>query len=786
MVGCSQDAADIVAVGRASDAAAVLERYCIDCHNSVDWTGEISLETVDPRRVHENPDVWERAVAQLRTRMMPPADAARPVPATYEALAAWIENELDRTASVNPGLPALRRLNRAEYANSIRDLLDLEIDVASLLPPDDSAFGFDNIGELLVVSPALLERYLSAADRVSALAIGDPATPAGAKTYTVKGDQSQSLHIDGLPLGTVGGLAVEHHFPLDAEYEFQLELFRTNLEGIRGLEHPHQIEIAVDGERVLLEEVGGESETPIPGATITAQSDATDARLNVRVPVPAGARTVTAAFVRKIGAGTNRLRPFDRSNAGTYDSTGRPHIETLTITGPFAATGPGDTRSRQRIFSCRPADQTQEAACAHEILTTLARRAYRRPLTEADMRRLLPFYEEGRARGSFDTGIQLALRRILASPTFVFRIEEDPEALEPGRAYEVSDVELASRLSFFLWSSLPDDTLIEIATAGRLREPKVLEGEVIRMLVDPRAGSLAENFAGQWLHLRNLETIRPNTDEFPDFDNNLRQAFRRETELFFTSIKDENRSVLDLLTADYTFVDERLARHYGIHNIYGSRFRRVELGPEFESRRGLLGKGGVLMATSHADRTAPSLRGKWVLENLLGTPPPPPLPNVPPLETEVGPAPQTMRERMESHRESPTCAPCHALIDPLGFAMENFDAVGAWRTYESGRAVDATGSLTDGTPVDGVGELRDALLADPRLFVQTFTEKLMTYALGRGLQHYDMPVVRGILRDTEAENYRFAAIVMGIVESPAFRMRTKAAEERARAALAND
>jgi hypothetical protein len=764
-------------VASADDAGALLERYCVDCHNPIDMAGEIAFERLDPAHVDTDPAVWEAVVRKLRTRTMPPEDALRPDAATYERLASWLESTLDAKAEVNPGRPALRRLNRAEYANAIRDLLDLDVDVAALLPADDSAYGFDNNGDLLVVSPALLERYLSAAEYVSALAVGDPATAAGAKTYTVSGDQSQDLHLDGLPLGTVGGLAAEHTFPLDAEYEFQVTLFRTNLEAIRGLEHAHELEIAVDGERVLLESVGAGHEPEMPDAIITARSDATDARLAVRVPVSAGAHTVTAAFVRQIGAGTNRLRPFDRSNAGTYDSTGRPHVETLTITGPFAPTGPGETATRRAVFSCAPgpaASTPEEDACAREILARLARLAYRRPVGDADMARLMPFYRDGRAKGAFDTGIQLALRRLLASPAFVFRVEQDPPDIAPGTAYPVSDLELATRLSFFLWSSLPDETLLELATAGRLGEPGLLAGQVKRMLADPRARALAENFAGQWLHLRNLETVRPNTDAFPDFDNNLRQAFRRETELFFSSIVDENRSVMELLTADYTFVDERLARHYGIPNVYGSRFRRVELGPGLDARRGLLGKGAILMATSHADRTAPSLRGKWVLENLLGTPPPPPPPDVPALEPEPGAAPRTMRERLQTHRATPACAGCHALIDPLGFALENFDAVGGWRDRESGVEVDASGRLADGTPIEGAAELRAALVADPHLFAGTFVEKLMTYALGRGLQHFDMPAVRAIVRGAQANDYRFESIVLGIVESPAFRMRAKA------------
>jgi hypothetical protein len=704
---------------------------------------------------------------------MPPDEAPRPDDETYTRLLTAIETALDDSAELNPGRPVLRRLNRAEYANAIRDLLTLEIDVSDLLPPDDSAFGFDNIGDLLGVSPALLERYLAAADRVSALAVGDLATAPGARTYILPGDESQSLHVEGLPLGTVGGIAVTHNFPLDAEYEFQVELFRNNLEGIRGLHHSHQLEIAVDGQRILLESIGAGHEPDMPGAIVTEKSDATDARLHVRAPVSAGEHTVTAAFIRKIGASPARLRPFDRSNADTYASDGRPHLETLTITGPFAAIGAGTTSAREHIFTCRPETVMDEEACAREIIARLARTAYRRPVDADDLARLMPFFESGRERGSFESGIQFALRRILASPSFVFRIEADPAELEPGDVYAVSDVELATRLSFFLWSSLPDDRLIDIAAADRLHEPEVLAAEVTRMLADPRAVALADNFAAQWLHLRNLDTIRPNTDFYPDFDNNLRQAFRREAEMFFMSIVTENRSVTELLTADYTFVDERLARHYGIPDVYGSRFRRIELGPELDARRGLLGKGGVLMATSHADRTAPSLRGRWLLENLLGTPPPAPPPNVPALEEVPAIAPRTMRERLESHRTQPPCAGCHALIDPLGFALENFDAVGGWRDLDAGQAVDARGQLADGTPVDGVTELREALVAEPEAFAFTVAEKLMIYALGRGLQHYDMPVLRGILREAEPDNYRIEAIVQGIVASPAFRMRSK-------------
>ena len=738
-----------------------------------EFAGDFSVTSLDPAAVHENPELWERIVRKLRTRTMPPQDALRPEPATYDSFATWLASALDAAAEPNPGAPALRRLNRAEYANAIRDLLDLEVDVNALLPPDDSAFGFDNIGDLLVFSPTLLERYLSAADRVSAMAVGDPNIVVGAQTYTVKGDESQATQLEGLPLGTVGGVAVTHVFPLDGEYEFDLGLFRNNLDVIRGLEHPHELEIAVDGRRVFLEGVGGEHEANRAGTTINELSDSTDARLTVRVPVEAGPKTVTAAFIRKLGEGTNRLRPFERSNSGTYDGTGRPHVETLTITGPYTATGPGDTPSRRRIFTCSPAGVDDEPRCAREILSSLARRAYRRPL-DGDIDRLMPFFEEGRANGGFETGIQLALRRILASPSFAFRIEAEPEGPASATSYAVSDTELASRLSFFLWSSIPDDELLTLAGENKLSEPGTLRAQVRRMLADPKAGALVENFAGQWLHLRNLDNINPNSDEFPDFDNNLRQGFKRETELFFASIVNEDRSLLDLMTADYTFVDERLARHYGIPQVYGSHFRRVQLGPELAARRGLLGKGGILMATSHADRTAPTLRGKWLLENLLGSPPPPPPANVPALETEAGAAPTTIRERLESHRANPACASCHQIMDPLGFAMENFDAVGAWRTLEAGRPIDSRGTFTDGSAIDGAAELREALLSDPTIFVDTVTQKLLTYALGRGLQYYDMPVVRRLLEEARGDDYKFSDIVIGIVESAPFRMRAKA------------
>jgi len=771
----ARDAQAPVAAPTSDESRNAIQRYCITCHNDRSKAQGLTLEGADVSRPGESPEIWERVVRKLRTRSMPPQGVPRPDEATYKALVTSLETELDRAAAghPNPGRALIRRLNRSEYGNAVRDLLALDIDVSSLLPPDDSAYGFDNISEMLGTSPALLERYLVAADRVSALAVGAPVSP-GSDTYRIRQDRSQDQHIEGLPLGTVGGLVANHVFPLDAEYKFSVTLYRTNLSAIRGLEHTHQVEITIDGTRVFLGTIGGDTEKEITAATITDRSDAVDARLQVRVPVKAGPHVVGATFVRKIGESTQRLRPFLRSSAGTYDSTGRPHIEQLTIAGPFNPSGSGDTPSRRRIFTCSPANRSQQDACATKILSTLARRAFRHPVAKDDLARLMTFFRTGRQSGTFDSGVQLALRRMLASPSFVFRVE-DTAAMKAGSVARVSDVELASRLSFFLWSSIPDDTLLDLAARGRLSDPAVLDGEVRRMIADPRANGLAENFSGQWLHVRNLKTITPNHDDFPDFDDTLREAFQRETELFFEAIMREDHSALDLLTADFTFVNERLAKHYGIPYIYGSHFRRVTLTDD--ARRGLLGKGALLMVTSHADRTSPTVRGKWILENILGTPPPPPLPNVPPIES-GSETPRTLRERLERHRASATCAGCHKVMDPLGFAMENFDAVGSWRTRDAGLPLDASGQLADGTSVNGIVALRSALLARSDVFVQTFTEKLMTYALGRGLQYYDMPAVRLIVRNAARQDYRFSAIINGIVASAPFQMHTAGEDDR--------
>jgi mono/diheme cytochrome c family protein len=753
----------------------ILDQYCVTCHNERLKTGGLVLEALDSARPADHVDVWEKVVRKIRAGVMPPQGARRPNDGSLHALVQWLEQGLDRAAAErpDPGRPLLHRLNRAEYRNAVRDLLGLDVDVTTLLPPDDSAYGFDNISDVLGVSPSLQERYLTAAGRISRLAVGDLAMRPGSDTYRVPQDLSQNQHIDGLPLGTVGGLSVSHTFPLDAEYEFKTTLYRTNLNIVRGLSYESEFEVAVDGRRVHRVTIGGRADLAALFDKPTDTGDAVELRMRVRVPLTAGPHEVTAAFIDNMTVkDTVRLQPFLRSSADNFDWAGWPHIQSLAITGPFSATGTGDTPSRRAIFQCKTTDR----ACATEILTRLARRAYRQPVTKTEMDPILAFYDAARRGGSFDAGIQRGLERILASPRFVFRMERDPERSVPGVAYRISDVELASRLSFFLWSSIPDDELRDLASRRKLSEPATLEAQVRRMLDDPRSEALVTNFAGQWLHLRNLRTVQPNSDEFPDFDDNLRQAFRRETELLFDSLIREDRSLLDLLRADYTFVNERLARHYGISGVYGSRFRRVTVTDE--ARKGLLGHGSMLAVTSHAERTSPVLRGKWVLENLIGLPVPPPPDDVPPLKaTEEGQKPRTVREQMAEHRASPVCASCHRVMDPVGFALENFDAIGAWRTHEPGGPIDASGELADGRRVDGVVTLRKAILERPEIVANTFTEKLMTYALGRGVEPQDMPAVRRVLRDASVQDYRMSSIVLGIVKSVPFQMRVKPAAD---------
>ena len=765
----------------AGEHRSTLDRYCVTCHNDRLRIAGLELDAADIEAVGEDAATWEKVARKLRTRTMPPSPRPRPDEASYAGLVAYLEAELDRAAEAAPDpgrRPALHRLNRAEYANAVRDLLALEIDAAALLPPDDASYGFDNIGDVLRVSPALLDGYLDAARTVATRAIGERAAAVEQLTHRVPPDLTQDRRLDGLPFGTRGGARIERYFPVGGEYDIQVRLQRNFIGGrIMGLTEPHQVEITVDGERVELFTVGGprapsEAEAGDAAARRRPEREA-DAGLRIRVPLQAGRRVIGVSFLDRPASQVEGARlPYLRSFAILGEATeGLPHVDTVTITGPHGAAG-GETPSRARIFACRPASRADEPACARSILTALARRAYRRPVTEGDVATLLDFFAAGRRDGGFEAGVRLGLQRLLMSPDFIFRVERDPVDAEAGTAYVVSDLELASRLSFFLWSSAPDDELLALADGGRLREPGILEAEVRRMLRDDRASALVDNFAGQWLHLRNVPHAVPDTRIFPDFDDNLRAAMRRETELLFETIVREDRSVLDLLGARYTFVNERLARHYGIPGIYGSRFRRIPLADD-SARGGLLGQASIQMVTSYPNRTSPVLRGKWLLENVLGTAPPDPPADVPPIEvTTADGQPRSMREAMVQHRANPACASCHQVLDPLGFGMEHFDAVGAWRDTDGPNVpVDATGTLPGGARFDGPSELREALLRQPESFVRVVAERLLTYALGRGVEYYDLPAVRAVARSAAQDDYRFSTLVMSIVESVPFQMR---------------
>jgi hypothetical protein len=756
---------------------ATIDRYCVTCHSDRLKTAGLTLESIDTTNIAAAPDVWEKVVRKVRVGMMPPQGSPAPDAAARTALVSWLTGQLDAHAAAHPdpGRPLVHRLNRSEYGNAIRDLLSLEIDPASLLPADDSAYGFDNVADVLGVSPVLLERYLSAAGKVSALAVGDPESGVASETFRVRQDASQDRHVEGLPIGTVGGMLAHTTLPLDGEYVIQPRLFRTNLGAMRGLEYAHQLEITVDGARVHLASFGGDEDFKASLKNPTLAGDDVEARSRARVKLTAGPHTIGVAFIEKTAAQNSwRLQPFLRSSHDTFDPTGYPHIDVFSVTGPYNPTGSGDTPSRRKVFMCRPATAAEEEPCARKIVSTLARLAYRGQASNEDIDRLMSFYATGRRDGNFEKGVQLALQRMLASAKFALRVERDPANAKPGSVYPLNGFDLASRLSFFLWSSIPDDELLRVAEQGKLHTPIVLRQQLRRMLADPKSESLVTNFAGQWLYLRNLKNMVPLSTEFVDFDDNLRRAFEQEAELFFASIMRENRPVLDLMDANYTFINERLAKHYNIPGVYGSHYRRVTLTDE--ARRGLLGKGAILMVTSHTDRTSPVVRGKWVLDNLLGAPPPPMPANVPPLDENGQQAGRvlTMRERMEVHRRNPVCANCHKIMDPIGLAMENFDAVGSWRTREGGThgtAIDASGVLLDGTKVDGIVSLRKALMRNPEIFVGTFVEKMMTYALGRGVAATDMPTVRQIVRNGASQNYRFVSMVEGIVNSPAFQMR---------------
>ena len=792
----------------ASPYQTVLNRYCITCHNQKLKTAGMLLDTMDVEHVGERAPEWEKVVRKLRTGAMPPAGAPRPDQATYDSFANYLETNLDRAAAAkpDPGAPAIHRLNRAEYANAIRDLLSLDpsaIDIKSLLPPDDSGYGFDNIGDVLAVSPVLMERYLSVARKVSRLAIGDPGIRSDFATYDVSRFLVQEDRVsEDLPFGSRGGIAVRHYFPLDGEYLIRIYL-KTTYEGskILGLTETHQLDVRLDGARIKLFTVGGESQQEIrpagPNRRTEGESPANaahagpvdtggrppgDLGLEVRLPVKAGTRLVGIVFQQNNRAREEVLKP--RLASIDADSDEQPGVGRVTIAGPYNARGAGDTASRRVIFACHPASSQDgisgkqdvhgkdEDACAREILSRLARRAFRRPLTNADVASLLIPFQAVRTTRGFEAGIEMALQRILVSPEFLFRLEREPAGAKPGAPYRISDLELASRLSFFLWSSIPDDELLSLAERGKLKEPGVLDRQVRRMLADPRSKALVENFVGQWLYVRNVGSALPDLAENPEFDESLRDALAQETELFFESMIGEDHSVLDLLNANYTFLNERLARHYGIPNVYGSHFRRVTL--DKDERRGLLGQGSILMVTSYANRTAPTIRGKWVLENILGAPPPPPPPNVPSLKDrgEDGKI-LSMRQQMEQHRANPACAVCHTRMDPIGFALENFDAIGKWRTTSGAGNVpiDASGVLPDGTKFQGPAELRRILLSHPEQFATTVTEKLLTYALGRGVEYYDEPAVRKIMREATANDYRWSSLITGIVGSTPFQMR---------------
>jgi mono/diheme cytochrome c family protein len=771
---------------------AVVNQYCISCHSDRLKTGNLSLEHVSLDRASADAETLEKVIRKVRAGLMPPAGAKRPDRATLDNFASSIENAIDRAAasSPNPGKTPLHRMNRAEYANAIRDLLALDVDASTLLPADDSSRGFDNIADVLGVSPSLLERYVAAAAKISRLAVGERDASPLQVTYTVKGDLSQNQTLEGQPLGTRGGTTIKHNFPVDGEYQIKLSLLKLSFgqvfgEGAEG----EELEVTLNGQRVKLfklddvamffmrEANGSHPPKPKPTDPIEERVKMTpDIRLEFPLKVKAGPQTIGVSFLNKGYAANEDLvkRPlsstYDVFIGMQYGYTTAPHLSRVVITGPYKATGLGDTPSRRRVFACRPASTNEETPCAHQIVSTLARRAYRRAVTDADVEPLLAFYQQEKTKtGNFEAGIEMALRRILADPEFIFRFEPTPAGATAKAPYRISDVELASRLSFFLWSSIPDEELLKLAIDGKLHQPAVLEKQARRMLADPKSRSLVTNFANQWLYLRDLKSANPDVTVFPDFDDNLRQGFQRETEMLFESVMREDRSVLDLLDADYTFVNERLAKHYGIPNVYGPDFRRVPV--PSDARRGLLGQGSLLLVTSNANRTSPVIRGKWILENLLGAPPPTPPPDVPNLEEKPTATARSVRERIEQHRANPTCAGCHKIMDPIGLSLENFDAIGRWRAVDEGVKIDASGQLVDGTAIAGPADLRKAMLARGDVFVAAMTEKLMMYGVGRETKYYDMPTVRAVMRDAAKNRYRFSDLVLGIVKSQAFQMR---------------
>jgi mono/diheme cytochrome c family protein len=748
---------------------ALIDRYCVTCHNTKAKTANLMLDQLDLAHLGEHAEIAEKVVRKLRAGMMPPTGYSRPDPATREQLISWMENELDRSAVTHLPPPGLHRLNRTEYTNAIRDVLGLEVDATKFLPPDDSTSGFDNIAAALTMSPALMQAYVSAAGKISRLAIGNVSAPTQA-IYDAPSDTVQNYHVAGLPFGTRGGMLIKHEFPADGEYVFQVRGMGAYGGGVLGGIKGEQLEILIDGELVKVVDWDREVTGRNRGASTPP------------VPVKAGLHTVGVTFLATSHLPDSDInKPFVRTMNAPGSIGGflfYPHVGQVQIEGPYNSAGATDTPSRRKVFVCRPALPGDEVSCARTIISNLVKHAFRRPTRPADLESLMESYLAARKRGRFDDGIEAIVQRVLADAEFIYRAEVEPAGLASGARYRVSDLELASRLSFFLWSSVPDDELIDLAAQGKLKDPRVLEQQVKRMLADPRAEALIRNFTGQWLNVRSLKTSEPVVTLFPDFDDNLRSAFQREIELFFGSIVHEDRSIVDLLTADYTFVNERLAKHYGIPNLYGTQFRRVTFGADLDIRRGLLGKGALLTLTSSAARTSPVARGKWFLQTFLGVAPPDPPPGV----EGIKPKPPdnagniktpTMRQQMEAHRTNRTCAACHEIFEPMGIALENFDAVGAWRSHDEGSPIDASGVLVDGTRVDGVVSLRNALVRYSDQFVRVVTEKMLTYGLGRGVEYQDMPLVRSIVRDAASRNYKFSDLVLGIVKSDAFQMNAK-------------
>ncbi len=752
----------------------LIDEYCLSCHDADHKKAGLAFETLAADAVATHADVWEKVVRKLRARQMPPVGKPRPDEATYDAVIASLETSLDRAAAArpNPGRTAtIRRLTRTEYQNAIRDLLALDVDVAALLPQDEASYGFDNVtvGDL---SPTLLDRYISAAEKISRLAVGRPSRSPGGDTIRMQPDLTQEEHLDGLPIGTRGGAVVQYTFPMDGEYEIQIRLTRDRDEFVEGLSEAHDLELLLDRERVQLFTVKPPLREPgLPDAAQPSHAKV-DQHLRIRVPVSAGPHVLGVAFPKKASVLLETPRQPYQTHFNSYRHPRiQPAIYSISIVGPYSATGPGDTPSRRRLLLSGPSSAGQDERAARRILAPLMRRAYRRPVTDEDLRGPLELYRLARVQDGFEAGIEMALSAVLVSPQFLFRVEREPAGIPPNTVYRISDRDLASRLSFFLWSSIPDSELLDVAIAGRLHDPAVLARQVRRMLADSRSRALVDNFASQWLHLRNLEAINPDMRLFPDFDDNLRQAFRRETEFFFEDVLRQDRSVLDLLSAKHTFVNERLAKHYGIPHVYGSRFRRIELGDN-SWRGGLLRHGSILTVTSYATRTSPVLRGKWILDNLLGVPPPPPLPDVAALTDNTVNGSLSVRERLAEHRSNATCAPCHNLMDPVGLSLEQFDAVGRRRTVEEGARINASGGLPDGSTFTDVDGLEAALLRRPELFVGAFAEKLLTYASGRGVESYDAPAIRAIVRDARAQKFRISSVILGVVNSKPFQMRT--------------